>query len=369
MPRAAIPSANGHRLPGIDSFINREIGQRYLVREFLGEGAHARVYRATDAVRQADVALKIFSQNALDAQVAEAARQFEVREGNAILPLLEVHPEYLEGEVTVMPLMRRTLGDLDAIFASQAIYYTRRILTALEFCHGRDVIHGDVKPKNVFIDDREAAFLGDFGVRDFLPDGARGHTLEYASPELLAGAARSQASDTWAAAVTLYELLTGELPFGSRADDTDDVVAARIANAEYKPPDQVRPYLPLRVRNFFRACLTPRLEERPVTTVEAMRRALSDLDIRAEWIQWRRQSYLSHWEGFQVAAGRRTGVRYEATVRERPRLGCWEAEIKRAQPDGGFRRWPGIASFQGTQREALYRMVLWMRNITTGGRP
>jgi serine/threonine protein kinase len=339
------------------------------VRALCGEGAHARVYRATDSVRSDDVALKIFHLNALDAQVAEAARQFKVWEGNAILPLLEVHPEYLEGEVTVMPLMPQTLADLDPIFASEAIHYTRRILTALEFCHGRGVIHGDVKPTNVFLDERGAAFLGDFGIRDFLPCGLRGHTLEYAAPELLVGHSRSAASDVWATAVTLYELMTSELPFGSRANDREDVIVDQIARASYRHPDEIRPYLSLRVRNFFRACFDPDPSRRPVHSADGMRRALPDLEIHAEWIQWSKPGYVSYWEGFQVAAGRRTGLRYTAAVRERPRLARWEAEVKRAQPNGELRRWPGVVPFQGTQKEALYRMVLWMRNITGSGKP
>jgi serine/threonine protein kinase len=365
----AISSATSHTLPRIDSLINREIGQRYLVRAFCGEGAHARVYRATDSVRGADVALKIFHPHALDAQVAEAARQFEVWEGTAILPLLEVHPEYLEGEVTVMPLMPQTLADPDPIFASEAIHYTRRILTALEFCHGRGVVHGDVKPRNVFLDGRGVAFLGDFGVRDFLPGGLRGHTLEFAAPELLAGEPRSAASDVWAASVTLYELLTGELPFGSRATDSEQVIADRITQAVYRHPDEIRPYLPLRVRNFFKACFEPDPTQRATPSADGMRRALPELEIHAEWIQWSKPGYASYWEGFQVEGGRRTGVRYAATVRERPRLGNWDAEVKRAQPTGELRRWPGVAARPGTKKEAFHRMTLWMRNITSSGKP
>ena len=83
-------------------------------------------------MRKGEVALKVYYPNALDAQIAEAARQFEVMEGSAILPLMEVHPKYLEGEVTVMRLMPETLGNLNPIFASEALHYARRIATALE---------------------------------------------------------------------------------------------------------------------------------------------------------------------------------------------------------------------------------------------
>lgn len=369
IPRTAKPSATARTLPAIDAFINREIGQRYLVRELRGEGAHARVYRATDALRGGDVALKLYHPNSLDAQVAEAARQFEVWEGTSILPLLEVHPNFIEGEVTVMPLMRRTLADLDPIFSSEAIQYTRRVLTALEFCHGRGVIHGDVKPSNVFVDDRGETFLGDFGIRDFLDGGLRGHTLEYAAPELLAGEARSVASDVWATAVSLYEMLTGELPFGSRESESEATIAQRIADGDYPPPDAHRPYLPLRVRNFFAQCFNPNQGARELTTADAMRLTLPSLSIRVDWIQWKKEGYVSFWEGFEVVSGRRTGVRYQATVRDRPRLGHFEAEVKRSLGGGSMRLWPGVPASPGTKKQALHRMILWMRNITTNGRP
>jgi serine/threonine protein kinase len=369
-PRTATPSsATSHRLPLIDSFINREIGERYRIEALCGEGAHARVYRAWDAVRKGRVALKIFNDDALDAQEAEAARNFEVWEGTSILPLLEVHPDFLEGQITVMPLMSQTLADIDQFFASQALYYTRRVLTALEFCHGRGVVHGDVKPSNVFLNETGAAFLGDFGVRDFLNGGRRGHTLEYAAPELLADKPRSAATDVWAAAVMLYELLCRQLPFGSRADEPADAIAARIVAANFKPPDHIQPYLPLRVRHLFEKVFVPDVASRDCRTADALRLALPELDIRAEWLRWAKEGYLAYWEGYEVAAGERTGVRYLATVRERPRLGKWQAEVKRAQPGRTARRWSGIAPFQGTKKEAQYRIALWMRNITTGGAP
>src|SRR5438270_6215712 len=114
--------------------LNRSVGERYLVREFLGEGAHGTVYRAYDHVRKGEVALKLFKEGFMDVQTAEAARHFEVSEGSAVLPLLEVHPEFAEGQVTVMKLMDGTLADLDTVFASKAIHYTRRLLTGLEYC-------------------------------------------------------------------------------------------------------------------------------------------------------------------------------------------------------------------------------------------
>jgi serine/threonine protein kinase len=327
------------------------------------------VYRAFDAVRNGEVALKLFHRDALDAQLAEAARNFEVSDGNAVLPLLEVHPEYAEGEVTVMRLMAGTLADVDHVFASQAVEDVRRILTALQFCHGRGVIHGDVKPSNAFRKSSGAVLLGDFGVRDFLPDGRRGHTLEYAAPELLAGGPRSQASDTWAAGVTLYELLCGQVPFGDRTSLNEETIIERISGCVYPHPDEIRPFLPLRFRSFFRRCFVADPDARAFNSPARMRGGLGDLAVHAEWISYRKEGYEIFFEGHKLSAdGHRTGTLYEATIRHRPVKRDYEAVIARRPSGGKRRRVTGIAPFHGSKRQAGLRLRIWMRTLTDLGR-
>ena len=123
------------------------------------------------------------------------------------------------------------------------------------------------------------------------------------------------------------------------------------------------------MRTFFRECFEPDIARRAVRTADRMRRLLPDLSIHAEWLLWRKTGYLVYWEGYEVAAGRRTGVKYVASVGERPRLGKWEAEVKRAMPGGELRAWPNVSPVQGTQRQAVYPMVRWMRSITANGKP
>jgi serine/threonine protein kinase len=346
----------------------KEIGQRYLADALLGEGAHAAVYRAHDAVRKGRVALKVFAPDALDEQVAEAAAHFEVSNSNAILELLEVHPNYLEGPVTVMPLMTGTLADLSSMFASKAIYYTRRLLTALEYCHNLGVIHGDVKPTNMFLTANDALRLGDFGVRDFLPDGSRGHTLEYASPELAMGQPRSVVSDLWAVGVTLYQLLCGELPFGSRSNASEDAVIERIGAGHFSPPDAICPYLPIRFRRFFEACFKVDPNERGHSSAAALRLGLSDLTIRAEWLRCERDGVDVLFEGHELTDDmRRTGLTYEATIRERPRKGDFEAVITRRPRGGRPRRMTGVEPFHGSRAQAKQKLKIWMRSLTDKG--
>ena len=98
--------------------VGREIGQRYLIRSVLGRGGNAVVFRATDAARGGDVALKLHAPEAFDAQTAEAASHFAVGDGSAALPLWEVHPEFLEGPAAAMPIMKSTLAEQGTVLVS-----------------------------------------------------------------------------------------------------------------------------------------------------------------------------------------------------------------------------------------------------------
>jgi eukaryotic-like serine/threonine-protein kinase len=350
--------------------LNTTIGGRFQLRRRLGDGAHARVYAAYDHVRHGEVALKLYNEHALDAISAEAATHFRVADCAAVLPLYDVLPDLAEAPATSMPIAAGTIGDFDDVFASQALDWTQRVLTALEFCHGRGVVHGDVKPRNVFLDEHQAVRLGDFGVADFMPDASRGHTLEYAAPELLAGEARNPSTDVWASAVLLYELLCAEMPFGTRGELADAEVAARITAGAHPDPLARRPYLPRRFRTLFRDSFVPNPAERPLRTAGGLKQALADIPVRCEWVRLAVQGHVETWEGHEVsAAGVRTGVVYVAWIERRPRLGVAEGKLTRQQGNRRAQALPGLGVFSGSEAQARQRIYTWMRNLTSGGDP
>ncbi len=134
-----------------------------------------------------------------------------------------------------------------------AVYLVKVLLDALAYAHGARspdgevlaIVHGDVSPANLFVSRSGEIKLGDFGIAKTATVPARGEELQgkayYLSPEVVAGGEVSESTDLWAAAVTLYELLTLEKPFRG---ETPEAVFAAITRGNFVPAETLRPEIP-----------------------------------------------------------------------------------------------------------------------------
>jgi len=201
------------------------IAGRYRLERLLGAGASGRVFLATDEVAGRPVALKMFF-----ASGARGGAQYErfVREARlastlrhpSLVEVFDVSVErgFLAMEYLPGGSLAQRLASGERLTAPQIRHMAMDIISGLEAAHHRGVVHRDVKPANIFFDARGTAKLGDFGVAHLVDlgqtqTGGLIGTLAYMSPEQITGAPISIAADLYALGITLFEVVTGRLPF------------------------------------------------------------------------------------------------------------------------------------------------------------
>lgn len=143
--------------------------------------------------------------------------------------------------------------------------YFAQIIQGLQYLHAHDVFHGDVKLDNVLVAKGGNVKLCDFGFSECVKDRgehfegrACGGTLLYCAPEILRGSADvGLASDIWSAGVTLFAMLTGELPFD---DDYEPRLKHQILAGKFSFPAEVE--LSLEVQDLITSLLRTKTTER-----------------------------------------------------------------------------------------------------------
>jgi beta-lactam-binding protein with PASTA domain/predicted Ser/Thr protein kinase len=231
------------------------IDGRYRVISRLGSGGMADVYLAQDQLLGREVAVKVLHHHFAEDQ--EFVERFR-REASSAAALS--HPNIVaifdrgEWNGTYYIAMEYVAGrSLKAIVREQgpldpgaAIDVVVQILRAARFAHRRGVIHRDLKPHNVIIDEEGRARVTDFGIAragasDMTLTGSIMGTAQYLSPEQAQGFAVSATSDLYSVGVILYELLTGVVPFEG---ETAVAIAVKQVSAEPRPPSELNAALP-----------------------------------------------------------------------------------------------------------------------------
>lgn len=207
--------------------------QNYYIESLLGEGGMGRVYKATDTVLGRQVAIKSLN-TALTIQPSFLERFKNeaktlarlahpniavlynyLKEGNDYYMVME----YVEGENLDELTKRNKTLPCEVIIPLMV-----QALEGLEHAHKKGVLHRDIKPANLMLTPENMVKLMDFGIAK-VSDSAKLTqtsriigTLEFLAPELIEGNEPSPASDIYAAGVTMYEMLTGKLPFAGKSD-------------------------------------------------------------------------------------------------------------------------------------------------------
>jgi serine/threonine-protein kinase len=263
------------------------IGGRYRLDSLLAEGGMGEVWRAHDELLGRDVAVKVLRTALVsDAVVAERFRREARAAASMSHPNMANVYDYIEEDAhpgIVMELVDgRTLANVIAREApmdlARSAAIVDQMLGALEAAHGSGLVHRDVKPANVMIDERDHVKVADFGIARALGDSTLTDTgtvlgsVHYVSPEQLRGDTPHPASDLYAAGVILYEMLTGVRPFEG---ETPVAIAMSRLQNDPVPPRAHRPNLPAHVQNVIMRALARDPRARYASATE-MRAALAD---------------------------------------------------------------------------------------------
>ena len=252
---------------------------RYRVLERIGQGGMGIVYRAVDLATASEVALKVMPRAAgrrnLRGEFLALAR---LRHDN----IVKVHDygltrdgeDYFTMELVVGRPLRRAPGPPNPAFYR----IVGGVVRALAFVHARGMVHADVKPSNVLLDDEllaadptRAAKLADFGLAVTNDDpavaAARG-TVGYAAPEVYVGRLDAR-SDLYSVGVLLYELATGQCPFPG--NDPAEIIRRQRRDP---PPDPraLRPEIPAPLTELIQALIDPEPGARLQTADEVLER-------------------------------------------------------------------------------------------------
>ena len=237
-----------------------------------GKGGMGAVFIAEQHAPRRKVALKVLTR-APDATTLEAFR----REAAAIARLEHprIVPLYSYGEHAGSPyLVMRYLGGgtvadrirQGAVDLGGAERWLRSMAEALDFAHQRGVIHRDVKPSNILLDEQSNAYLSDFGIAGTLADARSGMptgSAAYMSPEQGRGEAVDRRADVYALAVTLFECLTGKKPYTA---ETALGVIVRHMHDPIPSAHDLAPAVPAAVAEALRWGMAKNPAERPRTT-------------------------------------------------------------------------------------------------------
>ncbi|TDV55029.1 protein kinase domain-containing protein [Actinophytocola oryzae] len=214
----------------------------YRIEELLGRGGMGEVHRAYDTGNDRHVALKRlpgFADAEFRARFRREARLVAGLDEPHIVPIHD-HGEidgrlYLDMALIDGPDLKRVLAD-GPLSPSRAIEILTQVARALDAAHAAGVLHRDVKPANILLDEAGNAYLADFGIARPLADdvtkltntGDYVGTLDYMAPErLMRGEVDvNAASDVYALACVLFQCLTGRVPFP--APDTVGKLAAQL---------------------------------------------------------------------------------------------------------------------------------------------
>ena len=275
-PSASAPDATGPIEPGM------VLGERYEILKPLGEGGMGAVYKARDRELDRMVALKVIRPElARNPDVLRRfkqelilARQVTHKNVIRIFDLVTtdgrkfITMDFIEGRD-----LKTVIEERGKLPPAEALPLMQQICRGLEAAHTEGVIHRDLKPQNIMVDNAGRVWLMDFGLArsmdlaGFTRTGVLMGTPDYVSPEQVRGDKVDARSDLFSLGVIFYEMLSGQPPFLA-----DSIMATLLKRVQEKatPLTAVYAAIPPRLSDLVSKCLEPDVAERYQTVGEIL---------------------------------------------------------------------------------------------------
>ncbi len=263
----------------------------YEIISILGAGGMGKVYKVRNVISERIEAMKILlpdltsNQSLADRFLREirllatlhhpniAALRTALTYENQLVMIIE----YVEGETLANRVARAPMS------TAEVVNYSDQCLGALSYAHKQNIIHRDIKPANMMITPDGVVKLMDFGIARSNKDGSLTSTgttlgsLNYMPPEQVRGEGADARSDIYSFGASLYEMLTGKLPF-----DTDSQYALMTAqlNSDPPPPITIRGDLPPALNQIILMCMAKDPDKR-FQSADALRAALKTIPVSA----------------------------------------------------------------------------------------
>ncbi|HEV8395677.1 MAG TPA: serine/threonine-protein kinase [Vicinamibacterales bacterium] len=248
-------------------FFRGQVIGKYRIQSALGSGGFGSVYLADDTWMDKKVALKVPHKQGVDflEQLKEPRLLASMSHPNIVTvltvekqeDLFFIVMEYVEGETLEEKILRE--GALDV---AQALDFTCQICNAVDHAHRAGILHRDLRPGNMLVSESGMLKVTDFGTSRILEIAAHGTTIigspPYMAPEQFHGKAVF-ASDVYSIGVTMYQMLTGTLPYSTPSPaDLDRLMKGELVSS----PRLRNPKIPSGIADIVMRALAPDLTVR-----------------------------------------------------------------------------------------------------------
>ena len=241
--------------------LGKRISGRYKLLEMIGGGGMSNVYLAHDMILDRDVAIKVLRYDFANEE--ELRRRFQ-REALSATSLTHPHivniydvgedeeihyivMEYVKGKT-----LKEYIVQNAPVSPVKSVMFMKQLTSAISTAHNNHIIHRDIKPQNILLDEDENVKVTDFGIAmalsatSYTQTNSVLGTVHYLSPEQARGGTATKQSDIYALGIVLFELLTGQLPFSG-----ESAVSIALKHLQTETPSirKIIPSIPQSIEN------------------------------------------------------------------------------------------------------------------------